>query len=87
LAHKNKTANIPFAYVREVNMTSLAAPEAGRFFSGETGSMSDERMMPAAAVIVAAGAGAVRLPWLLKQDRPAHPVHRRRLCSPNISAR
>jgi hypothetical protein len=65
LAHKNKTANVPFAYVREVNMTSLAAPETGRFFSGETGSMSDERMMPAAAVIVAAGAGAVRLLWLL----------------------
>ena len=63
LAHKNKTANIPFAYVREVNMTSLAAPETGRFFSGETGSMSDERMMPPAAVIVAAG--AVRLLWLL----------------------
>jgi hypothetical protein len=46
-------------------MTSLAAPETGRFFSGETGSISDERMMPAAAVIVPAGANAVRLLWLL----------------------
>jgi hypothetical protein len=53
LAHKNKTANTPFAYVREVNMTSLAAPETGRFFSGRQ------------PVIVAAGAGAVRLLWLL----------------------